>query len=803
LVPNPYYNLFCAGQAQLPDGRILVVGGYDSIGAANANIFDPVTQTWSAVPNMAYRRWYPTATTLPDGRMLVTSGAQSCLTCLADLPEIFDPATGKFSTLTTARLAVPYYPFMFVLPDGGVVDAGANEQAVATSKLNLTSGAWATVDPIVRSGHSAAMYLPGKILKTGTAADSGTSGNAAATAFVIDMNQPSPSWRQVASMANPRAFQNTTILPDGTVLVTGGGTALDGYDVNKSVFAAELWSPTTETWRTLASASIPRLYHSTALLLPDGRVLSAGSGNDGPAVNQTQGQIFSPPYLFKGARPSIVSAPDSLQYGAPFAVQTPDAGAIASVSLIRPGAVTHGFDEDQRFLPLSFSTGNGALTVQAPANSNLAPPGYYMLFLVNSNGVPSIAKFVRFDAPGSDSIPPTPPTSLAGVGGVGTAALTWTAATDNTGVALYNVYRSTTSGFQPSTGNRVGQSTSTSYTDAVGTAGTYFYLVTAEDVAHNVSAPSNEASVSVLADTTAPAVTLTAPTAQSTVSGTITIAATASDDVAVAGVQFQLDGNALGAERTASPYSMSWISSTTSNGPHTVSAVARDAAGNRSSSSVDITVANTSSTPTGLVAAYSFNAGSGVQTVDSSGQGNTGTIAGATWTPNGKFGSALSFDGTSARVTVADANSLDLTTAMTIEAWVNPSSGTGWREVVLKETAGGLAYALYAVNNGSRPAAYVHTSTDIGSTGSAAVPLNTWTHLAFTYDGATLQLYVNGVLVKSGAAAGAAPASGGPLQIGGNSVWGEYFRGLIDEVRIYNRVLTGGEIQTDMATPIP
>jgi hypothetical protein len=386
---------------------------------------------------------------------------------------------------------------------------------------------------------------------------------------------------------------------------------------------------------------------------------------------------------------------------------------------------------------------------------------------------------------------------------VGAASLTWTAATDNTGVALYNVYRSTTSGFQPSTANRIGQSTSTNYTDSVGVVGTYFYKVTAEDVAHNVSAPSNEASVIVSADTTAPAVSFTAPAAQSSVSGTITIAATASDNVAVAGVQFQLDGTALGAERTAPPYSMSWISSTTSNGTHTLSAVARDAAGNRSSASLDVTVSNTSSTPAGLVAAYSFNAGSGVQTVDSSGQGNTGTIAGATWTANGKFGSALSFDGTTARVTVADANSLDLTTAMTIEAWVNPSSGTGWREVVLKETSGGLAYALYAANNGSRPAAYVHTPADVGINGSAAVPLNTWTHLAMTYDGATLQMFVNGVLVKSGAAPGAAATSSSPLQIGGNSVWGEYFKGLIDEVRIYNRVLTGGEIQTDMGTPIP
>src|SRR5262249_35564471 len=159
-----------------------------------------------------------------DGRMLVTSGGQTCLTCLADLPEVFDPATGRFSTLTNARLAVPYYPFMFVLPDGSVLDAGANEETVATSRLNVTSGTWTTLDPVVRDGHSAAMYRPGKILKSGTAADSGTSGNAAPTAFVLDTTQPTPAWRQIASMANARAFHNTTLLPDGSVLVTGGGT---------------------------------------------------------------------------------------------------------------------------------------------------------------------------------------------------------------------------------------------------------------------------------------------------------------------------------------------------------------------------------------------------------------------------------------------------------------------------------------------------------------------------------------------------------------------------------------------------
>jgi hypothetical protein len=190
-------------------------------------------------------------------------------------------------------------------------------------------------------------------------------------------------------MAYPRAFHNTTLLPDGNVLVTGGGTALDGYDINKATRRPELWSPATETWQTLASASIPRLYHSTALLLPDGRVFTAGSGNDGPAIDQTQAEIFSPPYLFKGARPTIGGAPDLIQYGAAFSVSTPDAASIASVSLIRPGAVTHAFDEDQRALSLTFTASAGSLTIQAPANANLAPPGYYMLFLVSSAGVPS------------------------------------------------------------------------------------------------------------------------------------------------------------------------------------------------------------------------------------------------------------------------------------------------------------------------------------------------------------------------------------------------------------------------------
>jgi len=202
------------------------------------------------------------------------------------------------------------------------------------------------------------------------------------------------------------------------------------------------------------------------------------------------------------------------------------------------------------------------------------------------------------------------------------------------------------------------------------------------------------------------------------------------------------------------------------------------------------------------VAAYGFNEGTGVQTHDSSGQGNNGTLSNATWTATGKFGSALSFNGTSAWVTIADAASLHLTTGMTIEAWVNPTSGTGWRSAILKEAGSGLAWSLYTSNNGSRPAGYAHVSSDVAVTGTAAVPLSTWTHLAITYDGTALKMYVNGTLVRTTALSGAMATSTSALRIGGNSIWGEYFRGLIDEVRVYNRALSAAEIQTDMTTPI-
>jgi hypothetical protein len=220
-----------------------------------------------------------------------------------------------------------------------------------------------------------------------------------ATAYVLDMTQTSPLWTQVPSMSFARTFQNATLLPDGTVLVTGGGTTTNAVGLSDGVLPAELWSPTTQTFATLASMSVPRLYHSEGILLPDGRVLVSGWGRFngvGESTDEQNAEFFLPPYLFKGARPTISSAPSQLSYGANFTVQTANAAQIASVSLIRFGAVTHATNMSQRFLPLSFVMGSGSLTVTAPANANLAPPGNYMLFIVNTSDVPSVATVVHF-----------------------------------------------------------------------------------------------------------------------------------------------------------------------------------------------------------------------------------------------------------------------------------------------------------------------------------------------------------------------------------------------------------------------
>ncbi len=802
-VPNQS-GLFCSAHSMLANGRLLVSGGHagGEIGIVDANEFNPVSRAWTTSASMNSARWYPSSTTLGNGQVLVLSG-QIRPGIWADTPEVYDPATGawtRLSQINTSDVHDPEYLLTTLLPDGRIAAIAASTGQVRV--LDTANSAWTdmgTHTQLLKT--SAAMFRPGRILATGGGNVPG--GNSDTRASVVDFNDAEPAWRETEPMAFPRYDHNLVVLADGSVLAVGGSTIVSQTSTTGTL-AAEIWDPVTETWKTMASMRDPRMYHSTALLLPDGRVLSAGGGRLGGARDYFTAQIFSPPYLFKGTRPAILSAPSVLSIGGTATVQTSDAADIASVAMVRLPSVTHTLDMDQRYLPLHFTAGPGRLTVSAPTSVDMAPPGYYMLFIVNSRGVPSTAAILRVPSPDEDVQAPVMPQNLAAAGGISSVMLTWDASADDSGVTAYNVHRSAVPGFTPSPLNRVARVGGPGYIDFVA-AGIYTYVVTAEDAAGNVSAPSNEASASVLADVTPPQVTISQPAAGSQLSGQVIVTANAFDDVVVAGVRFLVNGSTLGSEApedTVPPYSATWNTRTQPDGTYIVTAVARDANGNQTTSAPVSVAVNNGPVP-GLVAAFGFDEGQGTVAADASGRNNTGTVTGAVWAA-GRFGNALSFDGVNDLVTVADSASLDLSSGMTLEAWVNPRVLSQFVSVIMKERPNQLGYTIYANTDTNYPSVEIATGTgtNFDTRGVAQLPMNTWTHLAGTFDGITLRLYVNGVLVSSRVVGGSIVQSSGAVRIGGNLIWGEYFNGLIDEVRIYNRALSAQDIQGDMTLSV-
>jgi hypothetical protein len=269
---------------------------------------------------------------------------------------------------------------------------------VKTRYLDLNgTGSWSTIAYTNRTTSrdygAVVMYRPGRLVTIG--GDEPPS----ATAEVIDLNSSTPAWKYFGKMRQPRRQHNATLLPDGKVLVTGGSSACPTtgscFDNSSApVYAAELWDPfatdPTYAFKLMASNTVYRGYHSMALLLPDGRVLSAG----GKIGGKNTAEIFSPPYLFKGARPTIGSAPTTITYKQVFSVATPDAANITKVAFMGLGSVTHSMNSGQSFQTLAFTQGAGVLNVTAPATPTMTPPGYYMLFIL-VNGVPSVAKIVQ------------------------------------------------------------------------------------------------------------------------------------------------------------------------------------------------------------------------------------------------------------------------------------------------------------------------------------------------------------------------------------------------------------------------
>jgi Domain of unknown function (DUF1929)/Glyoxal oxidase N-terminus len=385
--PSPAV-IFCAGHSLLADGRLLVAGGNNHPtealnGIPDITIFDPWTESWSRSTPMRRGRWYPTTTVLGDGAVVILAGKDASGIHVNE-PEVW--SDGTLRQLTTAKLKLPLYPRMFLAPDGRLFMAGENAR---TRYLNPSgAGTW-TLGPARRYGRrdygAAVMYDAGKILYVG-------GGLTTNTAEIINLNAATPRWRWTGSMAYPRRHLNAVVLPTGEVLVTGGSRGTVFNDYKRPVYAAELWNPATGLWTTLAANAVPRVYHSTSLLLPDGRVLHTGSGDAGP--DQRNAELFSPPYLFNGARPEITQVPDSVGYGTRFSVATPQAAAITKVSLVRLGSTTHAFDMNQRFQWLSFTRQDGALDVSMPGNPNRTPPGHYMLFVLDGSGVPSVGRTI-------------------------------------------------------------------------------------------------------------------------------------------------------------------------------------------------------------------------------------------------------------------------------------------------------------------------------------------------------------------------------------------------------------------------
>jgi hypothetical protein len=397
------WDMFCNGMVVLHDGRVFVNGGslqYDPFfGEPRSAVFNPQTHAFTNVQNMAHGRWYPTVTTLGDGRvmtfsgLLETGGTNSAV-------EIYTVGSG-WSAEFPAGWTPPLYPRMHLSTDGRVFYAGSGR---GSRFFNPATNTWTAVVATTiftgSRGYGTSVLLPltpangyrPRVMIMGGASP------ATATTEIIDLSAATPVWQSGPSMSRARIQMSATILPNGKVLATGG--SVNDEDAGTASLNADLYDPATNTFSSAGANLFARLYHSAALLLPDATVLLIG-GNPQRGNFERRLEIYSPAYLFDATggpalQPTITSVPSApIAYGGSFQVQTPDAATISSVVLVRPGAATHAFDMDQRLVGMNFTAGNGVLNVTAPPNGNIAPPGYYMLFVLNGAGVPSDAKFVR------------------------------------------------------------------------------------------------------------------------------------------------------------------------------------------------------------------------------------------------------------------------------------------------------------------------------------------------------------------------------------------------------------------------
>lgn len=422
------WDLFCNGMSFLPDGRALITGGSDLYptnnfkGLKNTTIFDPITSIFHPVEEMTHGRWYPTNVSLPDGRTATFSGDREDGTDNATA-EIYTPGSGwspEYANGWPASLG--NYPRAHLTPRGDLFFSGAQPDSYRFDPVTLTWSqkvASTTYNAARRYGSSVLLGLrPPEYIARILIAGGGRTAATGSTE-VIDLVSI-PRWQPTGSLNHKRVEHNAVLLPNGRILAIGGSETDNQVDANGEGRFSEMYDPATGVWSIMAQQLYWRLYHSTALLLPDGRVASLGS-NPQQGTYEQHIEIYSPPYLFTdngdlANRPTLTNIPTTIDYGpAAFEVTTAAPGAIQEAVLMRPGAATHAFDMEQRLIELEIAPAqDGKLQLVGPPSANIAPPGYYMLFLIDSAGVPSLATFVRLgstaDGPTIDPPPPnTPP----------------------------------------------------------------------------------------------------------------------------------------------------------------------------------------------------------------------------------------------------------------------------------------------------------------------------------------------------------------------------------------------------------
>ncbi len=414
-VQNIEYDMFCNGMVGLPDGRVMIAGGtlaYNPafLGYNRISVYDPATGLFTDQPNMAHGRWYPTATMLGNGSVMIYSGYTETGPTNNTI-EIFSESTGLSAPLTS-NWTPPLYPRMHLLPNGNIFYSGST---TPSNIYNPSTNTWTM--GVAATNYGGTRTYGSSVLLPLTPANNydpkvmifGGGSPATATSEMIDLGAATPAWVYGPSMSAPRTEMDATMLPNGNVLLTGGST--NDEDPTTAHLNADMYNPATNTMTSAGSEAYARLYHTVTLLMPDATVWVAGS-NPAQGTYQPEMEIYTPPYLFNAngslaTRPTITSVSTSkIGYGSSFTLQTPNAANISSVVLMRNGSSTHAFDMDQRYVGLSFTAGSGVLNLTGPPNSNIAPPGYYMLFILNSSGVPSVASMVQISAAPTD-VPPT------------------------------------------------------------------------------------------------------------------------------------------------------------------------------------------------------------------------------------------------------------------------------------------------------------------------------------------------------------------------------------------------------------